>query len=187
MSDVIPPLPIGDALRRALAAPRSGRLEAIVVRLGHERHATPAHGRLTRAGCLVGDRWAIDPRPERQLTVMDARVVRWLLAQRAAPKQAALIAHEALDLPGDNLVVDWPTGADEVPAGTRWRLGAALIETNDVPHMGCKKFEARFGRPALEWINAPEHRALRMRGIHATVIEEGAIAVGDVLVPVTSG
>ena len=32
-----------------------------------------------------------------------------------------------------------------------------------------------------------ENGLLRMRGIHATVIEEGAIAVGDVLVPVTSG
>jgi len=175
-------LPTGSELRALLDAPRSERLEAIVVRLGNGRHARPREGRLTRAEGLVGDRWgAWQPVAARQLTLMDVRVVRLLLAHRAVRvgAQGALVSHEELDLPGDNLVVDLATSTLALPAGTRLRVGTSLIETNDVPHLGCKKFEARFGEAALAWVNDPAHRDLRLRGLHAVVIEDGAMALGE--------
>lgn len=174
-------LPTGDDLRAHLGAPRRETLEAIVVRLGNGRHARPSQGQLTRAEGLVGDRWsAWQPVPARQLTLMDVRVIRVLLAHRAARAgaQGALVPHEELDLPGDNLVIDLPTSTLALPAGARLRVGTSLIETNDVPHLGCKKFEARFGEAALAWVNDPAHRDLRLRGLHAVVIEDGAIALG---------
>lgn len=177
-------LPWGDALRQVLAAPRRGVLDAIVQRLGNGKHARPADGRLTRAEGLVGDRWAdFHPSPQRQLTLMDVRVVRLLLAERArnVGAQGELIAHEELDVPGDNLVFDHPTSIVALPAGTRLRLGSAVIETNDVPHMGCKKFEARFGSGALAWVNDEAQYDLRLRGIHAIVIDEGDIRLGDAI------
>lgn len=175
-------LPIGDALRTHLGAPRSETLVAIVQRLGHERHARPSRARVTRAEGLVGDRWsAWQPVAGRQLTLMDVRVVRLLLAHRAAGAgaQGQLVPHEELDVPGDNLVIDLPTSLAALPPGTRLRIGGSLIEANDVPHLGCKKFEARFGADALAWVNDPAHRALRLRGLHAVVIEDGEIALGD--------
>ena len=112
---------------------------------------------------------------------MDVRVVRMLLAARGvAPGiQGALLEHEALDLPGDNLVLDHATAIAALPPGTRLRVGGAVIETNDMPHMGCKKFEARFGSEALAWVNDEAHRDLCLRGIHAVVIDEGTVRVGD--------
>ncbi len=157
-------------------------LEAIVVRLGNGKHARPEVARLTQADGLVGDRWAaFRPVAQRQLTLMDARVVRMLLAERArnVGAQGDLIAHEELDLPGDNLVFDHPTSVVALPPGTRLRVGGAVIETNDVPHMGCKKFEARFGSDALAWVNDEAHYDLRLRGIHAVVCDEGEIRLSD--------
>jgi len=177
-----PFLPDGQLLREVLAAPRTGALEAIVVRLGEGRHACPAIARLTREEGLVGDRWSSGtPVPERQLTLMDGRVVRYLLAERVAlgSAQARLIDHEELDAPGDNLVLDLATAVSTLPPATRLRLGGAIIETNDLPHMGCKKFAARFGARALAWINDETHYDLRLRGLNATVVQDGEVRIGD--------
>jgi MOSC domain-containing protein YiiM len=98
-----------------------------------------------------------------------------LLAQRPADAPPA-----AIDLPGNNLVVDLRTSEAAMPPGTRIRIGHALIETNDEEHLGCKKFEARFGRAALAWVNHVPDYDLHLRGVYASVIEDGDIAVGDV-------
>jgi len=47
------------------------------------------------------------------------------------------------------------------------------------PHNGCKKFAARFGVDATEFISTPQGRRLRMRGLNAKVIEPGLFRVGD--------
>lgn len=170
------PLLSGDALRKALDGPRTRNLEAIVVRLGKGRHDTPPTGRLTRVEGLVGDRWSARPQAnqDRQLTLMDARVIRMLLAQRPSDAEPA-----GLDLPGDNLVIDLSTAEHVLAPGTRLRIGAALIEINAVPHTGCGTFASRFGQDALAWVNREEEMDLHLRGIHAEVVEDGDIAVGD--------
>ncbi len=183
-------LPHGDLLLTSLAEPRTERLEAIVQRLANGKKARPSAAQLTREQGLVGDRWsAWRPAAKRQLTLMDVRVIRWLLNERAVrvAHQPALIAdegREALELPGDNLVLDVPTSLLALPPGQRFRLGTAVIETNDMPHAGCKKFEERFGPDALAWVNGDEHNHLRLRGLHAIVIEDGEITLGDRLVAI---
>ncbi|MFO0746667.1 MAG: hypothetical protein U1F43_13500 [Myxococcota bacterium] len=168
-------LPTGAELRAWLAEPRSGIVKALVQRLGHGRHALPATVELTRAGGLVGDRWAlVRPKRKAQLTLMDARVVERLLA---------LSGGTDLDRPGDNLVVDHATSLAAMPTGMRYRLGGATIELNALAHLGCAKFEARFGGAAQAWVNHAEHLDLRLRGVHATVVRDGVVALGDRLEP----
>lgn len=170
-----PPLPVGDELRALLAAPRDGIVKLLVQRLGGGRHATPPEVHLTRAGGLVGDRWAsVRTARRRQLTVMDWRVVSLLLAHTGGADA---------DRPGDNLVVDWATSVAAMPAGLRFAVGTARFEVNDLPHMGCAKFEARFGRAALDWVNDPAHADLRLRGVNASVDQDGVVALGDALAP----
>lgn len=66
------------------------------------------------------------------------------------------------------------------PPGTRLAIGSAVIEFTPQPHTGCKKFAARFGLEALEFISSPVGKQLQMRGLNAKVVQPGVIRVGDV-------
>jgi hypothetical protein len=127
---------------------------------------------------LVGDTWnrrrsksTPDGSPDfqTQITVINSRV-------------AALVAQERERWPlaGDQLYVDLDLSAENLPAGTRLALGSALIEVTAPPHLGCQKFVARFGIEAMKFVNSAVGKQLRLRGLHARVIEPGTIRSGDV-------
>jgi len=149
---------------------RGREVVLITIRLGDGRHETPDRVTLSPEGGVHGDRWALGKRkdPDAQVTLMDARVAR-LLASGAAPLHAA----------GDNFLVDLDLSIDALPVGTALRLGSAVVEVSATPHTGCKKFVDRFGRAALDWVNASTNRALRLRGINCRVRSGGEVAVGD--------
>ena len=50
---------------------------------------------------------------------------------------------------------------------------------SEKPHTGCAKFSARFGKDALRFVNSPEGRKLRLRGMNARITKSGTIRVGD--------
>lgn len=54
-----------------------------------------------------------------------------------------------------------------------------VLEITERPHTGCAKFSKRFRAEALRFVNSPEGRRLRLRGVHAQVIAAGWIKVGD--------
>lgn len=166
-----------DPVRQAPAD--GGELRLIVTRPDLAQRETPDHGMLTAGDGLVGDNWKArgsrhseDGRAEvaRQITIMNARA-------------AALVADSddpaAWAPAGDQLYIDLDVSHRNLPAGTRLRLGAALLEITDVPHTGCGKFAARFGLDAHRFVNTDEAKALRLRGVYAAVIEDGPIAIGD--------
>ena len=68
---------------------------------------------------------------------------------------------------------------ENLPAGTRLRLGDALIEVSATPHTGCAKFAARFGKEALRFANVGIGKENRFRGLNAKIIEDGSFGVGD--------
>jgi MOSC domain-containing protein YiiM len=69
---------------------------------------------------------------------------------------------------------------DGLPAGSRLAIGDTLVvQISELPHTGCAKFSARFGSDALRFINSPEGRRLRLRGVNAKVVVPGTISVGD--------
>src|SRR5262249_13494640 len=158
----------GAALRRG--APKSaGRVPRSVRRAEGGRGAPPAATLLDPDLGLPGDAWGrrTDPEPDAQLTVM----------QRAV---AELIANgQPLVLFGDNLFVDLDLSRENLPLGSRVRLGHALLEVTPKPHNGCHKFRARFGSEALSFVSKPDLRHRNLRGIYLRVIEGGAVAVGD--------
>lgn len=150
-------------------APRgAGTVRLICVRLGDEAHEMPERVQVTIDGGVAGDRWAADEQPvaDAQVTLMNVRVTE-LIARDGVP----------LHTPGDNFLVDLDLAEDALPAGTRLRLGNALLEVTALPHTGCKKFRERFGLEALRWVN--EHRDRRLRGINCRVLETGSVALGD--------
>ena len=126
---------------------------------------------------LVGDNWRIRGssrttnglgHPEMQLNVMNARTI-------------ALVAQEKerWALAGDQFYLDMDLSVENLPAGTQLAMGSAVIEITPMPHTGCKKFVARFGAEAVKFVNSPEGKALRLRGLNAKVVQPGVVHLGD--------
>jgi MOSC domain-containing protein YiiM len=96
-------------------------------------------------------------------------------------RAAELVAgtRERWALAGDQLYVDLDISESNLPPGTRLAAGTAVVEITPPPHTGCKKFVERFGREAMLFVNSPEGRALRLRGVNARVVEPGVVRPGD--------
>jgi hypothetical protein len=133
--------------------------------------------RLDVAEGLVGDSWrtrgnrhtpdrSADPRA--QLTVMNAR---------AAEAVAGDISR--WPLAGDQIYADFDIGVEHLPPGTKLTIGDAEIQVSETPHTGCAKFSARFGKDAMRFVNSPEGRRLRLRGMNTTITKSGTVRVGD--------
>jgi MOSC domain-containing protein YiiM len=103
-----------------------------------------------------------------QLNIMNARAT-------------ALVAQDRdrWPLAGDQLYLDLDLSVANLPPGTRLALGTAVIEITAQPHLGCKKFVARFGRDAMKFVNSRLGKELRLRGANARVVQPGTIRVGD--------
>jgi len=163
-----------DAIRQS---PRDeGVLELIVRRPRTDEREVLEEGQLDPAEGLVGDNWKArgtaggwQPAiPDRQLTLMNARVIA-LLAQ----------TKERWPLAGDQLFVEFDLSAANVPAGTRLAVGSAVVEVTAPPHTGCKKFTERFGADAMAFVNSPVWKLLQLRGVHAKVVKPGLVRTGD--------
>jgi len=172
-----------DALAAGLATIRgapaeAGTVELIVRRPAEDEREILEEGLLTVEDGLAGDDWrtrgsrstpdgAADP--DRQLTLMGSRVVDLLAGSDRG----------AWALAGDQLYVDLDLGVANLPAGTRLAIGSAVIEVTEPAHTGCAKFSARFGSEALRFVNSPDGRALRLRGLNARVVRSGTVRRGD--------
>ncbi len=154
-----------------------GVLELIVRRPRTDEREVLEEGELDLVEGLVGDTWRIrgstrtadgSPHPDMQLNIMNSRVI-------------ALVARDRdrWPLAGDQLYIDMDLSDANLPPGTQLALGSAVIEVTDQPHTGCRKFQARFGRAALEFVNSRLGRELHLRGINAKVVRPGTIRVGD--------
>jgi len=160
-------------LRALAAAPTdTGRLTLIVRRRADGVRETPARVRLTLEEGVPGDDWSRRPPrdPEAQLAVMQRTV-------------AELVANgQPLTVFGDNLFVDLDLSTGNLPAGSRLRVGDALVQVTPKPHNGCKKFLARFGADGLRLVQAAETRHMNLRGIYWKVVEPGDVHVGATVV-----
>ena len=152
-------------------------LDLIVRRPTVNEREVLEQGELDLVQGLIGDTWNRrrskstpdgSPNIEMQITVINSRA-------------AALVAREKdrWPLAGDQLYLDLDLSAENLPAGTQLALGSAVIEVTAPPHLGCQKFVARFGAEAMKFVNSPLGRELRLRGIHARIIQAGKICTGD--------
>jgi hypothetical protein len=163
-----------------LGSPRDeGTVELIACRPDTDRREVLDEAVLDCVEGLVGDNWRVrgsrhtpdgSALRSQQLTVMNVRV-------------ASLVAVDAerRALCGDQLYVDLDLSVENLPAGSRLAVGTAVIEVSAKPHLGCWKFDARFGRDALVFVNTKAARQLRLRGLNASVVVRGIVRTGDVV------
>lgn len=167
-------------LREIRESPKdAGVLSMIVQRPASGERREIASGVLSIDDGLVGDNWKTrgcrltpdgSAHPEMQLNIMNSRA-------------AALVAQDRSRwaLSGDQLFVDLDLSGENLPPGTRLRIGTAVVEVTEVPHTGCKKFVERFGPDAMTFVNSGVGRQLNLRGINAKVVTGGEISVDDIV------
>ena len=172
-------LPLGELeqkLGTLPAAPRdAGRVALLVRRRPDKVRETPTRIDLGPDSGVPGDAWGRGQKPDStaQVTVMEIDV-------------AEMIANgQPLTVFGDNLFLALDLSVENLPTGTRLRLGRALLEVTAKPHNGCRKFAARFGHDALRLVSNPELRRRNLRGIYMCVVEAGEVAVGDAVAVVS--
>ncbi|MBK9163505.1 MAG: MOSC domain-containing protein [Acidobacteria bacterium] len=164
-----------------LAAPKDeGRLEMIVRRPATDAREVIQEGELDLEVGLVGDNWLTRGssrtdsglgHPEMQLNLMNCRFAELIAGSR-----------ERMPLAGDQLFVDLDMSGENLPPGTRIKVGDAVIEVTAIPHTGCKKFVERFGLDAMKFANSDFGRRHSLRGINAKVVEPGKVRTGDAVV-----
>ena len=166
-----------DEIRRA---PKDeGLLQLIVRRPGVEQREILTEAHLDLEQGVVGDNWKRrgssmtddgSAHPEMQINIMSSRVVA-LVAQN----------RNRWHLAGDQFYVDMDLSEDNMPAGTRLEFGTAVLEVTAEPHLGCRKFVARFGVEAMKFVNSELGRQLHLRGINAKVVKPGVVRVGSAI------
>jgi hypothetical protein len=185
MMTAIAPTPLNDEqLLAGLGLVRAAPADAGVVRLIVRRPAVGERealeeGELDVDRGLVGDTWlqratrpdsdeAVDRHA--QITLMNARYASLIAGDRDRWGEA-----------GDQLYVDLDLSTANLPAGSRLSVGSAILRISEEPHTGCAKFMARFGSPAWRLANSEEGRALRLRGVNASIVSSGTVREGDVV------
>jgi len=163
----------------------SGTLKLIVCRPSTGIRKIQEFAQLDLTVGLVGDSWATrgssmtadgSAHPEMQINIMNSRA-------------AALVAQhpERWSAAGDQLYIDLNLGPANLPPGTKLEIGSAVLEVTDIPHTGCAKFMARFGRDAVKFVNSRVGRELNLRGTNARVVQPGVIRTGDLVKKRTHG
>ena len=159
-------------MAKVIESPKdNGVLNLIVRRPQEDGREVLDVGELDVEKGLVGDDWLTDDgNYETQLAIMNSRIID-LLAQDA----------ERWKLAGDQLFIDLNLTDENLPAGTRIKIGSAILEISPKPHNGCRKFVERFGLDAMMFVNSPVGKHYHLRGIYAKVVQSGTIRRHDVV------
>jgi MOSC domain-containing protein YiiM len=81
--------------------------------------------------------------------------------------------------PGDTMVADLDMTEANLPTGTLLQAGSAMLRVSEVFNDGCVKWKARYGAAAKDWLTAPGHPQLRLRGVLCAIVQEGVVRCGD--------
>ena len=159
------------------AAADEGVIEMLCQRPDYGQRHFVAQIQVTRAQGIAGDRWLKHP---------------WLRLPDGSPHpgiQICILSRRVLDLvwrdrktvthPGDTFITDMDLSEDNLPAGQLLAAGSAVLRVSGIFNDGCVKWAARYGKAARAWINLPEHRAYRLRGILCSVERDGLLRNGD--------
>jgi len=166
------------ALEHLREAPKDdGVLQLIVRRPRTDEREVLEEAELDPVKGLIGDNWHVrgssrtpdgSAHPDMQINIMNVRVT-------------ALVAQdkERWSLAGDQLYLDMDLSKQNLPAGSRFTLGSAVLEVSPFPHTGCHKFVSRFGLDAMKFVNSTVGKELCLRGINAKVVQGGVVKIGQ--------
>ena len=166
------------ALPGVLSAPKTGSaVEMLCFRPGFGQRDFVSSLTLTRANGIPGERWGIAPwlklvdgsgDPAIQVSILPRRVLDLVWRDRTGTVH-----------PGDTFVCDLDTSEANLPEGQLLAVGSATLRVSGVWNDGCAKWKVRYGTPAYDWVRAPDHQSLRLRGVLCSIEQDGVIHLGD--------
>lgn len=166
------------AIPQIMAAPREGvAVEMLCLRPAKGARRFVDSLRLSRAFGIDGDRWAKAP---------------WLRLPDGRPDpaiQVSILQRRVLDLvwrdrsgtphPGDTFILDMDLSEANLPVGQVLAVGTARLRVSAVFNDACAKWRMRYGTEAKDWVTAPGHPPLRLRGVLCSIESDGIICNGD--------
>ena len=168
------------ALPYVLAAPKDAApVRQLCFRPGYNLREFPQKLTLTRAVGIPGERWAKAPWMRLEDGTGDPRIQVSILPERVLNlvwKEGDEAPH-----PGDTIIADLDTSVANLPEGTLLACGTAVLKVSSLFNDACAKWRARYGKEAKDWITAPGHAELRLRGILCSIEQDGEVRLGDVL------
>jgi hypothetical protein len=156
-----------------------GTVELIACRPGNFQRQVLEEAVLDCVEGVIGDNWRV--RGSRHTPDGTALIAQQVTVTNSRMASLVAVERERWPLCGDQFYVDLDLSHENLPAGTRLAIGSAVIEVSARPHVGCWKYEARFGRDATRFVNAPANRPLRLRGFAASIVAGGTVRTGDVI------
>lgn len=176
---------LDQALPNIMAAPKNGAaIGMLCLRPDFgERHFVD-QVTVTADQGIPGERWLKypwmrlpdgSPDPSIQVSILPKRVLDLVWHDR-----------ENTPHPGDTFVVDMDLSLANLPTGTRLKAGSAILQVSPAFNDACVKWKVRYGVEAKDWVTAPGHPELRLRGILCCVVQDGVIRNGDKLEKVSS-
>ncbi len=166
------------ALPHVLAAPKTDApIATLCLRPDYGLRSHPGRLTMTRAKGIPGERWLTapwlklpdgSPDPAIQVSILPIRVMDAVWRDRTGTPH-----------PGDPIVADLDCGEANLPEGTLIRAGTALLRVSSAFNEACVKWKVRYGQPAKDWITAPGHPTLRLRGILCSVEQDGEVTLAD--------
>jgi len=177
-SDPITTAELVAALPHVLAAPKTDTpVTMLCFRPAPGQRLFPQTLRLTRAMGIPGERWLTapwlrlpdgSPDPSIQVSILPVRVMDLVWRDRTNTPH-----------PGDTMIADLDCSEESLPVGTLMQAGTAVLRVSGTFNDACVKWKVRYGQAAKDWIVAPGHPALRLRGILCAVERDGEVALGD--------
>ncbi len=162
----------------ALAAPKDhAPILTLCVRPNEGERTFVSKMQLDPKQGVVGDRWIRktwmyledgSPDPRIQVCLLGSRVLQLI---RRDP--------DGMTYPGDNIIADMDFSEANMPVGQRLKIGTTVIEVSDVFNTACSKWNERHGNDSLKWINLPENKPHRLRGILCKVVQPGEVTLTD--------
>lgn len=166
------------ALPHVLAAPKTDApIATLCLRPGYGERQFPDRIVMTREGGIPGERWTTtpwmrladgSPDPRIQVSILPTRVMDLVWRDRAGTPH-----------PGDPIVADLDMTEANLPVGTLLQAGTAVLRVSDAFNDACVKWKLRYGAAAKDWIVAPGHPALRLRGVLCSVEVDGGVWMTD--------
>ena len=163
-----------------LAAPKDGAAVSLLCsRPARNQRAFPDQLEFTKAQGIPGERWATQPwlklpdgspDPQIQVCILSTRVL------DAVWRDRDTVAH-----PGDTFCLDMDLGYDNLPVGQLLAIGDVILRVSEEFNTACSKWKVRFGRESFDWINDPDNKQYRLRGILCSIEQDGFISNGDIV------